>query len=150
MQASPTRTNGSPMRNGGSPHSPPLGKIGALEAVADLTQMLLGLGIDCSVPTAGHTGSKVRLPLQYFDNTDMERNTPQGWVELCGKKFGAKRANAIVLISDAESGAGLWRLGKVFRWDAKSSCYYAPQPVAAGAHGRAGLGRRPTRPPGGS
>ena len=81
--------------------------------------------IDSSVPAPGHTGSKIRLPLQYFDNIDMERNTPQGWVEQCRKQR-AKRGiqpTAIVLLTD-ESGVGQWRLGRVFHWDEKTSTYH--------------------------
>ena len=106
------------------PASPTRGvtRTAALEAVSGLQQTLMGLGIDSSVPNQGHTGSKVRLPLQYFDSTDRERNTPLGWVDLSIRKFG-KRANAAVLVAD-EAGIGMWRLGRVFRYDAKSSSFY--------------------------
>ena len=58
----------------------------------------------------------------YNDCTDRERNTPLGWVDLSIRKFG-KRANAAVLVAD-EAGIGMWRLGRVFRYDAKSSSFY--------------------------
>ena len=130
MYASPTRDrNGNPAtasRNPAEATSPPLGAMESMEAVQNLAQMLLGHGIDSSVPAPGHTGSKIRLPLQYFDNTDVERNTPQGWVEQCtsqGGKRASSQPTAIVLLTD-ESGVGQWRLGRVFHWDDKSSTYH--------------------------
>ena len=129
MQGSPTRErNGNPAtasRNPAEATSPPRGAMESMEAVQNLVQMLLGHGIDSSVPAPGHTGSKIRLPLQYFDNVDMERNTPQGWVEQSTKQR-AKRGiqpTAIVLLTD-ESGVGQWRLGRVFHWDEKTSTYH--------------------------
>ena len=129
MQGSPTRErNGNPAtasRNPAEAASPPRGAMESMEAVQNLVQMLLGHGIDSSVPAPGHTGSKIRLPLQYFDNVDMERNTPQGWVEQSTKQR-AKRGiqpTAIVLLTD-ESGVGQWRLGRVFHWDEKTSTYH--------------------------
>ena len=130
--ASPTRgKNGDPATASRNPAaaagSPPkVGVMESMEAVQSLTQMLLGHGIDSSVPAPGHTGSKIRLPLQYFDNTDVERNTPQGWVELCtspGGKRASSQPTAIVLLTD-ESGVGQWRLGRVFHWDETSSTYH--------------------------
>ena len=93
------------------------------EALAAVRGALLGHGIDTSVPVAGHTGSKVRLPLHYFDNHDLERHEPDTWVELANERFG-RRANAAVLITD-ESGVGTWRLGRVFQWDAAAGQFYA-------------------------
>ena len=129
MYGSPTRDrNGNPAtasRNPAEATSPSRGAMESMEAVQNLVQMLLGHGIDSSVPAPGHTGSKIRLPLQYFDNIDMERNTPQGWVEQCRKQR-AKRGiqpTAIVLLTD-ESGVGQWRLGRVFHWDEKTSTYH--------------------------
>ena len=122
MYAPPTR-----LRNGthvAASRMAPMSNVEAsMESVQSLVQMLLGQGIDSSVPAPGHTGSKVRLPLQYFDNTDLERNTPQGWVEQC-TRTGKRKASAIVLITD-ESGVGQWRLARVFRWDAASSTFHA-------------------------
>ena len=101
------------------------------EALAAVRGALLGHGIDTSVPTAGHTGSKVRLPLHYFDNLDLERHEPAAWVELSNERFG-RRANAAVLISD-ESGISVWRLGRVFQWDAAAGQFFTH---LAGADGR--------------
>ena len=47
-----------------------------------LQDRLLDLGIDLSLPSTGHTGSTVRLPLHYFDNTDYERHAPEEWIAL--------------------------------------------------------------------
>ena len=41
-------------------------RMAAMETCSELTQLLLGLGIDSSVPSVGHTASKVRLPLRHF------------------------------------------------------------------------------------
>ena len=139
MYTSPTRQrNGNPATASRNPvdASPPMpgANLVAIEAVRDLTQMLLGHGIDSSNPNPGHTGSKIRLPLQYFDNTDLERNTPEGWVEQTTRQAGKRSSTqptAILLLTD-ESGVGQWRLGRVFRWDAASSTFHAHLASALG------------------
>ena len=48
-----------------------------LRVASELSSALLSLGIDSANPKPGQTGSKVRLPLSYFDNLDLERDTPE-------------------------------------------------------------------------
>ena len=63
----------------------------------------------------------MRLPLDVFDNRDLERDTPMGWVSAATSRY-AKRPNAAVLVAD-EAGAGEWRLGRVFQWEAQSALF---------------------------
>ena len=100
-----------------------------LEALADeLHAALLATGLDTSVPAqgpAGQQGSKVRLPLTFFDNVDLERHDGPGWAAACAKL--GREPNAVMLVPDAERGgdAMQWKLGRVTGWDEKSSCFSA-------------------------
>ena len=93
------------------------------ETAAALHQALLAAGLDTSVPDTGHTGSKVRLPLGFFDNTDLERHTPAEWVELCQKS--GRRPDAVMLIPDGETGGSSWKLGRVLGWEGKNGLFTA-------------------------
>jgi hypothetical protein len=106
----------------------------ALQAVAnDLHRTLLSKGVDVSNPKAGQTGSAVRLPLNFFDNLDLERDTPEGWVT-ASKRAHGKRPNAILLLPDGgEDGGGHWRPGRVSGWDADRACFTA---APSGVDGR--------------
>lgn len=96
-----------------------------LQKVADtLHTALLAKGIDVTAPPAGQTGSKVRLPLQFFDNLDLESNTPDAWVKLSRRTYG-KRPNAILRIVQYENGGAEWMPGRVSQFDAKTSLYTA-------------------------
>jgi hypothetical protein len=133
-----TATNpaGSPTSNAANGHSPKRGvdeilaerraAAEALQAVADqLHAALLASGVDVTVPPAGQTGSKVRLPLQYFDNADLEGDTPEGWVASACRKHG-KRPNAILLMPEAtEAGGSAWMAGRVSAYDAKAQTFTA-------------------------
>ena len=99
----------------------PSKRVNADAALQQLRAELLARSIDSTVPQPGHTGSKVRLPLDVFDNRDLERDTPMGWVSAATSRY-AKRPNAAVLVAD-EAGAGEWRLGRVFQWEAQSALF---------------------------
>ena len=75
----------------------PSKRVNADAALQQLRAELLARSIDSTVPQPGHTGSKVRLPLDVFDNRDLERDTPMGWVSAATSRY-AKRPNAAVLI----------------------------------------------------
>eukprot|EP00965_Chrysotila_dentata_P109205 3608902-Pleurochrysis_carterae.AAC.5 len=101
----------------------PLTRRGGEEVLAKLVEELLSRGIDVSVPQPGHTGSSVRLPLQFFDNTDLERNTAEGWLSAALQRHGSK-PNAVVLTPNSVGG-GEWKLGRVFRYDRKGEQFVA-------------------------
>ena len=106
----------------------------ALMATADgLHGSLLERSIDVSQPDVGKTGSGMRLPLAYFDNTDLERNTPQGWVTASRRTYG-KRPNAILLLPNgSEAGGGAWFPGRVHGYDVSAGAFSA---CPAGVDGR--------------
>ena len=105
-----------------------------LATAASVHEALLAHGIDVTIPQTGQTGSRMRLPLSYFDNLDFERNDPQGWVKASRQAYG-KRPNAIVLLPDgAEYGGASWQPGRVTAYDPESATF-AAAPV--GMDGRA-------------
>ena len=95
-----------------------------LQVAAELHELLVALGIDVGAPKAGQTGSKVRLPLSYFDNLDLERNAPDAWVSLSRRAHG-KRPNAILLMPVDASGAGVWVPGRVTGYAASQQTFDA-------------------------
>ena len=98
----------------------------ALQSIANqLHRALLERGVDVANPPAGQTGSKVRLPLSYFDNLDLEPNTPEGWVQHSRRTYG-KRPNAILLLPDgSDSGGAYFRPGRVSGYDASKQLFTA-------------------------
>ncbi|KAL1510265.1 hypothetical protein AB1Y20_006588 [Prymnesium parvum] len=107
-----------------------------LEEVTDsLREALLAKGINTSVqsgPAAGSTGSKVRLPLHFFDNLDLERHDGPEWAEIC--ECSGRGPNAVLLLPDPEGDGEkhAWMLGRVTGWDAKSSCFSAQRVDSSG------------------
>ena len=94
-----------------------------LRVASELSSALLSLGIDSANPKPGQTGSKVRLPLSYFDNLDLERDTPEGWVTASRRAYG-KRPNAILCMPDGGAeGGGSWVPGRVTGYDAQSGLF---------------------------
>ena len=98
----------------------------ALQSVANsLHRALLERGIDVANPSAGQTGSSVRLPLSYFDNLDLEPHTPEVWVQQSRRNHG-KRPNAILLLPDgSEHGGGYLRAGRVAGYDNSKQLFVA-------------------------
>ena len=97
----------------------------ALQGIANsLHRTLLERGIDTTTPARGQTGSTVRLPLSYFDNTDLERNDPESWVSLSRRSYG-KRPNAILLLPEGADGSSVWRPGRVSGWNGQKAAFQA-------------------------
>ena len=98
----------------------------ALQAVANnLHAELLKRGIDALVPQPGHSGSKVRLPLQHFDNLSLESMPPDEWVKRSRRAYG-KRANAVLLVPLAdEPGYSQLLPGRVVDYDAATGLFKA-------------------------
>ena len=98
-----------------------------------LSRELLARGIDVLAPNPGQTGLKVRMPLNFFDNLDLERDTPEGWVQRSKRMYG-KKPNAILLLPDGSgTGGGVFRPGRVNGYDAKKHTFEASP---SGADGR--------------
>jgi len=93
----------------------------AEETVFALQEQLAALGI--TGKSLGHTGSRVRLPLHYFDNTDVERMTPEAHVAAATERFD-KKANA-ALLQPAGADAEGWQLGRVDGYDGKAGAFVA-------------------------
>jgi dynein heavy chain len=95
----------------------------AEEAARLLRELLAERGVNLSAQRTGHTGSRVRLPLQYFDSTDYKRCTPEAKVAVANERFG-KKTNAVVLQSVGED-RDQWKLGRVYRYDGKAGAFAA-------------------------
>ena len=138
--SSPTKSVGSPTADASPARSvehvlaEKRAAFDALMSTANaLSRELLARGIDVMLPNPGQTGLKVRMPLNFFDNLDLERDTPEGWVQRSKRTYG-KKPNAVLLLPDGSgTGGGFFRPGRVSGYDAKKHTFEASP---SGADGR--------------